>query len=90
MTTQTLRLMQARYDGRCGGCDKRIRAHTPIAFDDDARIAYHAACAPVVATVAAPAGPRQFRCRRCRVSGPAGQYPFSTNPTSYLCDDCGA
>ena len=27
-------------------------------------------------------------CRRCHTTGMAGQYPFSTNPGSGLCDDC--
>lgn len=31
-----------------------------------------------------------FRCRSCGATGVSGQYPFSTNPSSGLCDDCGA
>lgn len=27
-------------------------------------------------------------CRRCHTIGVAGQYPFSTNPSAGLCDDC--
>jgi len=29
-------------------------------------------------------------CRRCHTTGATGQHPFSTNPASGFCDDCGA
>jgi hypothetical protein len=31
---------------------------------------------------------KRYRCRECGATGYAGQYPFSTNPGSGLCDDC--
>ena len=33
-------------------------------------------------------GQRQMRCRECGQTGYTGEYPFSTNPSSGLCDDC--
>ena len=32
----------------------------------------------------------RMRCRSCGTAGNRGSYPFSTNPSSGLCDDCGA
>ena len=32
---------------------------------------------------------RVMRCRECHEVGEVGEYPFSTNPSSGLCDDCG-
>ncbi len=32
--------------------------------------------------------PRYRECRRCRQSGYVGEYPFSTAPSTGLCDDC--
>ncbi len=38
-----------------------------------------------------PPKDRQYmRCRACGQGGYVGDYPFSTNPSSGLCDDCGA
>ena len=31
---------------------------------------------------------RRLRCKRCGQSGYSGEYPFSTNPASNICDDC--
>ncbi len=31
---------------------------------------------------------RLLRCRKCGQTGEAGRYPFSTNPSSGICDDC--
>ena len=31
---------------------------------------------------------KRYRCRSCGDTGYGGQYPFSTNPSSGLCDDC--
>ena len=33
---------------------------------------------------------RYYRCRECGVRGAGGAHPFSTNPSSGYCDDCGA
>lgn len=34
-------------------------------------------------------GKQLYRCPRCRTTGYAGSYPFSTGYPSGLCDDCG-
>ena len=48
-----------------------------------------AAPARVRAVSAAPAR-REMTCRHCGTTGRVGAVPFSTNPSSGLCDDCGA
>jgi hypothetical protein len=38
--------------------------------------------------VARPSNRKQMRCRSCGQTGYAGEYPFSTAPSTGLCDDC--
>lgn len=89
-TNSTLVEMRARFNSECPTCSKRIRYDDRMMFDTDARIAYHVGCVPAGAGRSVAAEPQTMRCRRCGVSGAIGQYPFSTNPSSGLCDDCGA
>ena len=37
---------------------------------------------------AANKGRKFYTCRQCGARGYGGEYPFSTNPSSGLCDDC--
>lgn len=99
MSSSTLVQMRARFNSQCPSCSKRIRYDDRMVFDTDARIAYHPDCVPSAVRQAAPAAPaapaaermpRGYKCRSCGTRGFGGQYPFSTNPGSGLCDDCGA
>jgi hypothetical protein len=39
-----MRTMTARYNGRCAGCNNRIRRGETIGYESDRRLAFHERC----------------------------------------------
>jgi len=82
----------------CGNCDgtgwvKAVATpefgigRIPADSDDAYELAKMVIAAPV-ASVSTKSVRREMTCRRCHQSGYRGEYPFSTDPSSGLCDDC--